>query len=120
MAILNVESRILNVQVPRASGATDTQLRQRRRKFCTFYIQNSKFYIFEPQFCADFLIMPTRKASINMPVPVTPGTGMEIPSGHGTSVPRNTESGGNVEPTLWASANSPACSRFSGETLGFG
>ena len=38
---LNVESRILNVQVTRAFGATDTQLRQRRRKFCAFYIQSS-------------------------------------------------------------------------------
>ena len=48
-------------QVP-AFGATNTQLRQRRREFGTFYIKNSKFYIFASRVCADSLMMPKRLA----------------------------------------------------------
>lgn len=39
---------------PRAFGAVVLQLRQRRRKFYTFYIQNWQFYILS----LDFALLP--------------------------------------------------------------
>ena len=56
--ILNVESRILNVKVPRAFGSADTQLRPQAQE--TPYILHPKFYIFASRFCSDSLMRPTR------------------------------------------------------------